>query len=410
MKRLSLFLTIALLTTLIQAIPKPAAAQSNCSDFSFPQTTAGWVVNVGTADDTNKIVNGASGTIDVTLFFDLPVYVTSITLETFAVPQLGNRDIQVLLFDPNYSANPPSSYPRLAEIIAYPDVTLPLWRKNTFYFNNIATNQIEFIVVQDAFSGGMGLHVITICVSGFNVITMTASPTLSPTPTITPTPSHTPTPTPVMSPTPTNTPAISDTPGPATSTEGPTSTNIPTSTNGPSVQTGNYLFNTPSAPDQCTDVLNPCGAMPYPVPGMATLNLPSPPASTAASVASTPTYYPSMTAWGTPSGSGTPTPGPADAFFNYATGIANNLAITTPGLLDGDGNVIDLANGANQIGSYAGQFFAILKALQSFFLGKTGNIIAILIFIAGFVIFVKLALWMIPVIRTIATFIVGFIP
>jgi hypothetical protein len=124
-----------------------------------------------------------------------------------------------------------------------------------------------------------------------------------------------------------------------------------------------------------------------------------------------------MTPYGTPGGTpgtGTPTltAGPGDAFTGFATNINGQLVglQMTPGLIDPNGSLIDLRNGAYEIGGGVGNFFSILRALQSFFLGKTGNIIAILLLIAGFVITVKLLLWMLPIIRAIATFIVGFIP
>jgi hypothetical protein len=71
----------------------------------------------------------------------------------------------------------------------------------------------------------------------------------------------------------------------------------------------------------------------------------------------------------------------------------------TPGLEGPDGmTFIDLANSGNEIGGYVGNFFGLVRAVQTFFLGKTGTIVAILLLILGFTLFVDFILFAIPII------------
>lgn len=406
MKRLILVLALALPVLFVQTSPVNAQS-SGCSDYDFPNSFGGWSITDGHIDGDNIIDDGVSGTrvIDVTLTLSHPVYISDIRFQTYGTPQTETRHELIQLYDPNYPGVDPISAARYANFDVYPVLDAPVWRAKTAYFNNIATNKIRFVISEDS-ALLMGLDVISICSSNTVIVTITNTPT------ITPTPTPGPTDTPIVSLTPSNTPVVTDTPGP-TSTEGPTGT----ATGLNNDHTGSFIFNTVAPPDQCATITNPCGAMPFPVPGFNQVSIASPTALASVTHSATLTIYPTMTAYGTPGGTpgtGTPTltAGPGDAFESYATSISDQLngIQMTPGLIDPNGSLIDLRNGANEIGASVGQFFAILKALQSFFLGKTGNIIAILILIAGFVITVKLLLWMLPIIRAVAMFIVGFIP
>lgn len=405
MKKLIL-ITLLSLPWLFVSPVRVMAQSPNCSDYTFPQSFDGWSITEGHIDGDNVLDTGATGTrvIDVTLTLGHPVYITDIRWQTYGTPQVSIRHEIVELYDPNYPNIDPVSASRYANFDIYPVLDTPVWRAKIAYFNNVATNKIRFVISEDN-ALLMGLDVMSICSSNTIIVTVTPSPTITLTPSITPTPL------PTWSLTPSNTPVISDTPA-ATSTDGPTST-----ATGITNETGNYIFNTVPPPDQCSTISNPCGAMPFPVPGFTPVNVASPTGLPSYTARPSLTLIGTMTPYGTPggtpgTGTATTTAGPGDAFAGYATNINNNLnnLQMTPGLIDPNGSLIDLRNGANQLGLSVGNFFGILKALQGFFLGKTGNIIAILLLIAGFVITVKLLLWMIPIIRAIATFIVGFIP
>lgn len=423
MRRIICLAAIACILVIGQFMPIPGLATkevqaqiSACSDYDFPSESAGWSIDQGEAVmETKNIIHNGTGTIviDATLTLDHPVYVESIRWATYAVPQTQVRHEYVYLYDPNYPADPPTDHLRFANFDIYPALDTPVWRAKTGYFFAIPTNKIQFVMTQESGSLLTALHVVSICITGQTIVTVTPSPTISPTPSITPTPP------PTWSPTPSFTPEFTDTPEPTSTSGGATSTATApvTATGVDNNHTGNFIFNTVAAPDQCSTITNPCGAMPFPVPGFSNVSIASPTALASITAAASVTFFPTMTAYGTPfgtAGPGTPTPaaGPGDAFEGYATSISGQLVAIqmTPGLIDPNGSLIDIRNGAYEIGGGVGNFFSILKALQNFFLGKTGNIIAILLLLAGFVITVKLLLWMLPIIRAIATFIVGFIP
>ena len=76
--------------------------------------------------------------------------------------------------------------------------------------------------------------------------------------------------------------------------------------------------------------------------------------------------------------------------------------LTTPGFVGPDGSTLaDVSNSGNVIGSYVGDFFGLVRAVQSFFLGKTGTIISILILIVAFTLVIDFLLFVIPVLLTL---------
>ena len=101
------------------------------------------------------------------------------------------------------------------------------------------------------------------------------------------------------------------------------------------------------------------------------------------------------------------TPGPSptgtvysDSIIVYATQISQigDLA-GTPGVIYGvDGQPMDLADGANQIGANIGGFVGTIRSLAPFFAGKTGTLILFIIAVFIFISFVQIMLFIIPVI------------
>lgn len=277
---------------------------------------------------------------------------------------------------------------------------------DTLYFNQQAEADGIDIGISQPFLANNPTVAISVSQLCF-ISTATQTPPPSDTATATPLPTNTPTQS--------NTPAVSDTPT-NTATSGPSPTASPSLTPGPTLTAtsglntgGTALFSTVPPPSNCNDPLHPCGANPYPVPGFPPLNLPSPPPVTANSLNPSETLRSPIT--GTPGGTGTPgtgTPGatttPGDgenAITMFATNAkqASDSLPGDPGLTDdNNGGLLTLRDSANEIGAAAGSFFAIIRAIQGFFLGKTGAIIAFGLLIVGFIFLVRFALFAVPII------------
>lgn len=288
---------------------------------------------------------------------------------------------------------------------------------DTLYF----TQQVEAdgidIGISHAFDGSNPTVAIAVTQLCF-VSTATQTPPPSDTSTSTPLPTTTPTQS--------NTPAVSFTPS-DTATSGPSPTASPSLTPGPTLTAtsglntgGTALFATVPPPSNCNDPVHPCGANPYPVPGFPPLNLPSPPPVTPNNLNPSETLRSPIT--GTPGGTGTPgtgTPGatttPGDgenAISAFATNAksASDALPGDPGLTDdNNGGVLTLRDSANEIGAAAGSFFAIIRAIQGFFLGKTGAIIAFGLLIVGFIFLVRFILFAVPIIITIFRLVIAVV-
>jgi hypothetical protein len=270
-------------------------------------------------------------------------------------------------------------------------------------------------------SNTLALHVRQICAR--LVEGTTPTPTSSPppatgtqTPTITPTATETPTGTLA----PTNTPGPTDTPGPS---DTPAATGTPVIGG---VSAGPAVFATIRPPEGCSDVFNPCGQLPFPVPPFGTIALASPTRLSSATAMGggtatpfmTPTYYGSPGP-GTPTGTitGTPTPGPgaisvaayATNIVGYATGIAGQGFGTPVAGFGFDGSTEDIRNSANEIGSNLGIFFGLVRALQTLFLGRAGTLIAFLLLAVVFIVLVKIFTFLLPVFITIVNFVLNVI-
>jgi len=104
----------------------------------------------------------------------------------------------------------------------------------------------------------------------------------------------------------------------------------------------------------------------------------------------------------------------------YATNLYQDSAsiLVTPSFNGPDNStLIDIANSGNQIGLNMGDFFGLIRAVESFFLGKTGTIVAILLLILGFTLLMDFLLFAVPILFrlfeifiAVAQLILGFIP
>jgi hypothetical protein len=155
------------------------------------------------------------------------------------------------------------------------------------------------------------------------------------------------------------------------------------------------LFNTVEPPDDCKDKFNSCAALPFPLIPMTAISISTPVPITAVSILNTSTVIPPRGS-STPSSSATAADGGVGDFATNTANMINQFA-STPTLNDINGTPTGLADAANQIGGYTGEFFGIFRAIQNFFLGKTGTIIAFLLLIVLFIILVRLLLFIIPI-------------
>ena len=99
--------------------------------------------------------------------------------------------------------------------------------------------------------------------------------------------------------------------------------------------------------------------------------------------------------------------GVQEGIYDAATNIASSFGeiVITPSLNDGNGDPVSFQDAGNQIGAYVGQAFSVFRAVQGFFLGKTGNIIGLLLLIVAFIIFVRILCFFLPIIKAIAEFV-----
>lgn len=394
--RLALCASLLLGLLSVAVAPRPARAQGvTCNSYFFPQSTGGWTITNGTdmGDGTvqstvTELPGGGTGAlIDLNVDLAGPIYLYSVKFNwyTTVLSQWTYGNVQAI-----YNGEVLRS---LNAIESQPFS----WQDATFYFESPVVNNLHF-VLSNATSP-----------TGFTVITMAAvqicggsAYTLTPTPTDT----FTPSPTPVNSPTPTYTPTITHTP---TSGPSPTASNtIP-----PKIETGNSatpksIFATVPPPQQCADFFNPCGPIPWDPIFFPTITLPSVTPVVATPLLPTGTLIGTPTPAATNTGTVTPETPTATPTFNGGQGQiatfvsdgenASNQLVATPGLFDPSGPLATLPDSANQVGQHIGDFFGIVRAVQGFFLGKTGTIIFFLLLILLYVIMVRLILFALPII------------
>lgn len=227
----------------------------------------------------------------------------------------------------------------------------------------------------------------------------TATPTASSTPTrsVTPTsmPTHTPTQTLTFTPV-THTATVSLTPSiTLTASETVPSSEAPIST------LPSEPVPSPQLPQNaCTDLDNPCAIFPQPVFPTVALSVPT----NVGTVNYTLTPLPSITSVGTAVGQVTAVP---VALAEAATQV--NLMRTELGmeatriLLDAQGTPVDIANTAYTFGGNIGGFFGIVRqfADHGTGIGRTGDILLVIIALIAFNLLVRLIIFAIPIVKTI---------
>jgi len=407
-RRLALITAIALSAFVLAPGPRPARAQApDCSSQGFPAPPSGWRVITGSLTGSNilsgtgtPIGGGSEALIDVNFSgFSNPKYIYSVTFTWYGLPSVDQSVGRVTtILSAAASGHPGDTNQESDNVLS---TTFLSWQTTTFYFTGQPADQIELTIANPLSSAFITLGMVRICTT--DAIPLT--PTGTSTPSTTPSPTSGPTSTATSTPTPTFTPSPSDTPGSVGGmTVTPSLTPILASTlvGGQTMSVDSKMFATVEGPKQCKDAFNPCGALPFPVPPMATINLPSP---TALPV--TPFITPG--AFGTPTGTVTiaPTVLTTDqaALVQFATnaqGAAQVVAVTTPGLTgptgSGPGGLADAANSANQIGAYVGNAFGIVRSVQGFFIGKTGAVILFLLLVVLFIVLIRLIVFAIPII------------
>jgi len=425
--------------------PVPTITSNRCSSYLFPygdwQISSGSTINNGDGYVySNEGINNIFATLTLNNTYSLYSISVSWNPGTAIISQFGTLSADTSIQNAN-SDGQTQEHRQAVYNQNEADGT-------TFYFIKPA-NTILISLSKESPILPMYMKVTAICASdgGPNPpippnpsSTPTSPPTATsggPTLTTTPVPN---TPTHTHTPTPSNTPRPTVTPGPGSATAGPSPTLSGSATATPEggVAPGPISggsFSTIPPPSQCGDALNPCGANPFMPNGVAAYStpvlntvvpitpVPGQPTSTLIFGPYCPTAVSGPT--NTPCPTQTPdlsqTPNDAEgAIVAFATNMyAQNQAIlTTPGFVGPDGStLIDLSNSGNQIGSYLTDFFGLIRAVTSFFLGKTGNIVAILLLILGFTLVVDFLLFVIPVVIAIfklflqiATAVFGLIP
>ncbi len=274
---------------------------------------------------------------------------------------------------------------------------------------NVAADHVTVLLRHDEYSddsgsinmGALAIHLDQYCYDPAQPFipspTATYTEFPSPVPTDTPGPTSTPTPSPTPSPslTPSNTlsPTVTETPGGPSDTPIPaTGTPIPATPNGGLA--GTYIAPTVGVPGSggCDDsVTNPCGPLPFGVPG----NLPSLNLSSLTPIVAYTLF---------------PTPNPAiTATFdpNQATAIAlatnvnasSLLAIGTIVINDPAGTPMSLSGAANQIGSNIGNFGGAVRQITGFSLGRAGQVLLFFLLCGLFMAFVRFALIVVRLIK-----------
>lgn len=409
--------------------PIPATVTAGrCSAFSFPY--GDWQISPGTTISSNGYVNSLGDSMGATL-------TVNNTFALYSISISWNPGIFVLtdfaILSADTSIQNADSDGRAIEH------RQAAWNQNEangtiFYFTQPA-NTITISLSKPHPVSPMYFKVTAIC--GNNGGQMppipdvpSATPTLPPTATSGgPTLTHT---SPPNTPTATRTPTPTNTRRPTVTAGGPTLTLTASETTGAGTPTvtpfggsptsdapgpiNGGSFSTIPPPPLCGDALNPCGSNPFMPNGVPAY--PTPQLDTAVPITAVPGHPTSTLIYGpycpTASSGPTNTPCPTQTpnltqtpsdlegqITIYATNIymQGQSIMGTPGLEGPDGmTFIDLANSGNEIGGYVGNFFGLVRAVQTFFLGKTGTIVAILLLILGFTLFVDFILFAIPII------------
>lgn len=441
-------IALVLLSGITLPASKVLAQTARCDDPLFPGYSFGWRVMAGTISGTNVVTgNLYQNPIDVQLVYDSPVYISTLQLTSYMnLLAIGSvRQVNVILYDAGgnivdqvwHGSSNPGTWERLDYAF---DPTLqtghPIARID-FQFYSLFGFPAETL---DA-----GIHVVSICTipvlpdGPTTTATIFANPSLTPViPTFTPTVTRTPTNTltPSNTPTPVWTPTASDTPttAPTITPGGPTLTDTPVATNtsiasatsvstiGPVNSTLSAgLYSTIVPPNSaCSDIANPCGALPA-VPNFPTISLPSPPPITAVALLPTSTLMPpGTTTPGTPGG--TATPGTGTPTMSGTENI-NPLSTIVDGYNSSLGTLVSQATGSFEIAgtpqsitglvgtvsTNAGTFIGYVKGIGLIAQNKVMQLVLYLLLLVVLILLVELLVFFVPLIIRVIEFVINLI-
>lgn len=402
MKLFKSLIIVSIICSSLLFSPLVARAQIQCGITHY-QFFEGWTIQNGFLNDTTVVSetgiapNGENTAyIKAVKTFVQTYYVNSVRITWYQTPTFNPTRVSITT--------------KLDALVqeyrsAVSNASLQ-WQTHQFYFTGLPANSLVL-----EFTGGTPAQIIT--AGTFELCGgLTATITPTPTNTATPNPSHTLTftPTRTLTPTDTDTPTAgpSPTPNPATGTPNPTNAGINTNLN------SRNIFNTVPPPETCGDVFNPCGPLPYAVVVFPTVNISSPTPVQQTPLAATGTFLATTTPFGTPAGTptgATPTNQGVSNINVFATSAAGamNVITVSEGALESGVGIGNVRDQANQIGANIGGFFGVVRAIQSFFLGKTGTIVAFMLLIVGFIIFVRIMMFLIPIIVSFFRFILQLV-
>jgi len=258
--------------------------------------------------------------------------------------------------------------------------------------------------------GSVDIEIVEICYSLADVPTRTPLPTIPPTfLTRTATPTRTPTRT--RTPTATRTATATFTPITLTPTASATASSTPleTATPSPASTLPNAPLNTPDVPSNaCADPDRPCDRFPQPV--FPTLALVLPTQVPRANYTLTP--LPSMT-----SRANSSTAQPTGVVI--AADIGTQVALlpaqigldATHVLRDALGTPVDTGNTVYQLGSSVGATFGLFRQFAAYGtgIGRSGDILVVLIALIAFNLLIRFILFAIPIVRMLLNMIIRFV-
>jgi hypothetical protein len=259
--------------------------------------------------------------------------------------------------------------------------------------------------------GTVQIEIVEMCYSLADVPTRTPLPTIPPTfltRTATPTRTATRTPTPTRTRTATATRTASATFTPITLTPTASSTPLETATPSPASTLPNAPLNTPDVPSNaCADPDRPCDRFPQPVFPTLALVLPTP----VPRANHTLTPLPSMTRAADAPANTTPVVIAADIGTQVALLPAQIGLDATHVLRDALGTPVDTGNTVYQLGSSVGATFGLFRQFAAYGtgIGRSGDILVVLIALIAFNLLIRFILFAIPIVRMLLNMIIRFV-
>lgn len=177
----------------------------------------------------------------------------------------------------------------------------------------------------------------------------------------------------------------------------PTPTPTPTFTNGQIIGAS-----TISPPFTCGSPYVPCGPMPFQLPRLSTMVLPSPTL---------------IEIYANPAGSGTPTATPTATLNNADIGTLTGEISDTSKTLAAQTTQIVLIGGtpstavdiAERLGENVGSVFSIARALELTYFNQAGGVISFFILAIGFVLLIKIGELILPIILALVRLVLQLI-